>query len=251
MTDTTKTPERAAHEFLGDALSAAQANFPPITKGKHAAAFGGYNYADLAQVFAAVRPALSAQGLAILQRFDLTDDGATILVTELRYRDQKDQSRVKLKIDGLDNQKAGIAVTYWRRYSVLAICGVHPEDEDTDAQAAREAPQARQGGYQAPAPRQQQSSGNGGPKPTTDGRGYSLRLAGEPDPLGPFATPRDACGKLYRLMAGSADADGMNAAEIRESMELNKAVIDAAGPEARQHMEALLQALEPKQGAAA
>jgi hypothetical protein len=130
----------AAHDSLASALAAAQASYPAIGKGKHSPAFGGYDYADLARVLAAVRPALAAQGIALLQRFDLSEQGDTLLVTELLWRDQRITSRVPLKLAGLDNQKAGSAVTYWRRYSALAICGCAPEDEDDDGASAKDAP---------------------------------------------------------------------------------------------------------------
>lgn len=136
--------ERPQHDCLATALAAAQANYMPIAKAKRSPAFGGYSYADLAPVLAAVRPALAAQGIALVQRFEITEQGDTVLVSELLWRDQRETSRVPLKIAGLDNQKAGIAVTYWRRYSALALAGVHPEDEDDDGAEAQASPVRRE-----------------------------------------------------------------------------------------------------------
>jgi hypothetical protein len=232
----------AAHDSLASALAAAQASYPAIGKGKHSPAFGGYDYADLARVLAAVRPALAAQGVALLQRFDLSEQGDTLLVTELLWRDQRITSRVPLKLAGLDNQKAGSAVTYWRRYSALAICGCAPEDEDDDGASTKDAPMppARQ---QA---RSQESTAarEHAPPVLANGRGWTVSLPGE-TPVGPMPL-QDAWTVLYRACKGDKDADGMSPAEIQEAKDMNRALYDAVTPRARAAMDELLALRSPK-----
>lgn len=140
---------------LVKALIAAQADFPAIDKTQENKHFGS-KYADLAAVLNAVRPVLSKHGLAIVQLVSENEHGTT-LVTKLLHPTGELESTMPLAIDGLNSQQIGSVLTYQRRYSALAICGVHPEDDDDDGTAASTAvPQARSG----------RSTGSGG-RPAT------------------------------------------------------------------------------------
>jgi hypothetical protein len=121
------------HKGLVEALAAAQGDFDSIPKGKHAAAFGGYDYADLSTVLRVVRPVLARHGIAHVQRFDVTEGGQTVLVTELLHGTDTLSSRLPLPIEKLEPQKVGGVVSYYRRYALCAMLSVAPEDEDDDA----------------------------------------------------------------------------------------------------------------------
>jgi hypothetical protein len=91
------------------------------------------DYADLADVLNAVRPALNEQGIAIVQTVDNGD-----LVTELRYNDEVIASRLPLNLD-VKPQELGSQLSYLRRYALSAIVGVASEADD-DGNAAQTAP---------------------------------------------------------------------------------------------------------------
>jgi hypothetical protein len=141
------------HECLSDALAAAQAEFGHILKNKMANT-GKYSYAysDIADVIAAVTPALSKHGLCQLQRFVIRDC-QQLLVTELRFKQEIVSSEMLLPITGLDPQTIGKLTTYFRRYSLQSILGVAAEKDDDAAdtgdvrqpEAARRAPEPEPG----------------------------------------------------------------------------------------------------------
>jgi hypothetical protein len=143
---------------LVKALAAAQADFPPIEKHQENKHFGS-KYADLAACLNAVRPTLAKHGIALVQVVEENEHGTT-LVTKLLHEAGELVSTMPLPMDGLNSQQIGSMMTYARRYSALAICGVHPVDDDDDGNAAStaEAPQRRSSG---------RTSGSGG-RPATD-----------------------------------------------------------------------------------
>lgn len=101
----------------------------------------GYQYATLAQVRSIVMPALIAQDLDAVQYqelgllYTLVIDGETgaAIITDTRLLGEG------------DDQQRGSSETYQRRYALLTVCGLAPEDDD--GQAAKGAPP--QGGLDA------------------------------------------------------------------------------------------------------
>ena len=92
-------------------------------------------YADLAGIRDAVVPALSANGIAVAQTMTATDSGQCLVVTRLLHASgQWIESMCPIPLVP-DMQKMGSAITYARRYSLSAICGISA-DEDDDANAA-------------------------------------------------------------------------------------------------------------------
>jgi hypothetical protein len=134
---------------LVQALAVAQGEFSSIEKGKVAdAGKYKYAYADLADVLAAVVPALSKHGLAILQRPGVTvsDDGLQIVEVETILAHTSGASvamNLKLPVGSIEMQSVGSAITYLRRYSLLSLLGVAPAGEDDDGAAARQKPRER------------------------------------------------------------------------------------------------------------
>ncbi len=122
------------------ALAAAQAAFPQIPKNREVnAGPRRYKYAELATILSAVTPVLSANGLAVTQRTDITDRG-TVLITDLRHiGGEVISSCLPLHMDGLQPQALGSLLTYLKRYSLTSLLNV-AADEDDDAQVAEEQP---------------------------------------------------------------------------------------------------------------
>lgn len=140
-------------DCLVAALARAQAAFPTIVKTKTNPHYKS-QYADLADVLAAVRPALAAQGIAVVQPVRVTDRGAE-LVTALLWGDQRIESCMPLDVDGKP-QELGSRLTYLRRYQLAALCGVAADDDDdgnvASAATPRKAKPQRQVSEQAAPP---------------------------------------------------------------------------------------------------
>jgi hypothetical protein len=124
---------------IAKALSLAQKKFDAVGKDKTAKIVGpkgnySYSYADLASILAAVRPALSENGLAIVQVITW-GDGHSWLVTRLLHSSgQSIESTYPLR-EYDRPQEMGSALTYARRYSLTALLGIAAEEDD-DGQAA-------------------------------------------------------------------------------------------------------------------
>jgi hypothetical protein len=116
-------------------LAAAQLTMPPIIKGHRNEHFKS-NYADIADVLAIVRPALAAQGIALVQPIETTENEA-FLVTRLMKGSEVIESRMPLPMD-VKAQELGSRLSYCRRYQLCALVGVAPSGEDDDGNAAQE-----------------------------------------------------------------------------------------------------------------
>lgn len=130
---------------LATALAAFHMDLPKVGKGSTNPAFKS-KYADLADIVAVVLPALGRQGLAWLTRPTMTEDGF-VLEYELRHEGGD-------KIEGAwplpdpsktPPQQLGSAVTYAKRYTLSAVTGIAPdEDDDGNAASAKGAPRPKQ-----------------------------------------------------------------------------------------------------------
>lgn len=88
-------------------------------------------YADLAAIVKASRPALTKHGLSIIQQIISHEDGQTMLHTMLCHTSgQWVESRVRIVPPKNDVQSIGSYITYLRRYSIAAICGIVSSDDD-------------------------------------------------------------------------------------------------------------------------
>lgn len=94
-------------------------------------------YADLGAVFDACQDALQNNGFAILQPCGKDDHGA--YVETVLHHESGDAyiSRVYLVIGKQDMQALGSAITYARRYGLLGMAGLAPEDDDGTAAVAQ------------------------------------------------------------------------------------------------------------------
>jgi len=133
---------------LYTALLAAQRSMGPVKKDATNPAFRT-KYATLQSVLETIEGPLSDNGLVLLQRFE-PGEGGPVLITEIVHAETGDRISSTLPIvskDPSDPQKLGGAITYARRFSLLALLGLSPEDDDGNA-AAQPRQQA-----QSPAPR--------------------------------------------------------------------------------------------------
>ncbi len=88
-------------------------------------------YADLGACLDAVDDALLANGIAVYQETFLDDSGVTV-ETVLLHESGESIRCGKLHVPAAkqDPQGYGSALTYCRRYSLMAACGIAPEDDD-------------------------------------------------------------------------------------------------------------------------
>jgi len=121
---------------LATALAKAQAKIEGATKGKVNSHFKS-RYADLAQVWDAIRGPLTENGLSVVQAPMTTPDGAILRTMILHSSGQWIASTYPVNPVKHDPQGLGSAYTYSRRYSLMAMVGVAPEDDDGNAASGR------------------------------------------------------------------------------------------------------------------
>lgn len=117
---------------IGAALAKAQAKIEGASKDSDNPYFKS-RYADLASVWSACRDALTANGIAVVQSPEA--DGPKVTVTTLLTHSSGQWIRGSLAMTATkaDPQGIGSCVTYARRYSLAAMVGVCPEDDDGNA----------------------------------------------------------------------------------------------------------------------
>jgi hypothetical protein len=97
-------------------------------------------YADLASVWDACRKPLTDNGLSVVQLTDGGPETVTILTRLLHISGEWLEGSLTLKPVKQDPQGIGSVVTYGRRYSLMAMVGISPEDDDgNEASAGRDA----------------------------------------------------------------------------------------------------------------
>lgn len=137
-----------------------------VTKNKKAnAGSHSYAYSDLAAVTATVSEALDTSGAALwfTQNVTTTEKSVTVVSTVFHANGSSYQGApMTLPVIKTDPQGFGSAISYARRYSMLAFWGIAAEDDD--GKSAGEGLQGRQEGRQAPA------------KPTVDDGEYTTIL---------------------------------------------------------------------------
>lgn len=89
-----------------------------------------YQYATLAALLGAVRPALSANGLAIMQVPGRMDGGLVLTTTLAHSSGQWCETTIPIKVEGSDIKAVGSAITYMRRYVLQSLLGLAADDDD-------------------------------------------------------------------------------------------------------------------------
>lgn len=136
---------------LAPALVGLQADLKPVEK-TAANPFFKSKYADLPSVMEAVQPLLAKHKLAVSQ-FVTNLDGQSALRTILLHESGQSLQDVQpLLLAKQDAQGQGSAITYARRYGVMAVLGVvADEDDDGNAASHTSAPKRAAAGSSNPA----------------------------------------------------------------------------------------------------
>lgn len=93
-----------------------------------------YSYADLAECWDVCRTPLANNKLAIIQTLAESSEQHVTVITRLVHESGEFiMSTLTLKLAKDDAQSAGSAITYARRYSLCAIVGISPADDDGNA----------------------------------------------------------------------------------------------------------------------
>ncbi|MCJ8336316.1 MAG: ERF family protein [Epibacterium sp.] len=125
-----------AHSSIAMALASAQLSMGKALKQSQNSHFRN-KYADLGNVVDACMPALNENGIAVIQP-TIDEGGERFVKTVLIHGETGEtlECRVPLIVAKNDMQGYGSAVTYARRYGLMAMTGVAPEDDDGNAAAA-------------------------------------------------------------------------------------------------------------------
>ena len=115
---------------IATALVKAQKAFGPALKSSTNPHFKS-RYADLAACVEAVISGLNDNGIALIQKCHNCDNGVmveTVLIHE--SGEMLECGTLHVPASKQDPQGYGSALTYARRYSLMAACGIAPEDDD-------------------------------------------------------------------------------------------------------------------------
>lgn len=127
--------DAVAHKTIATALASAQAKMGKALKSANNPHFKS-KYADLASVMDACLPSLNEAGIAVIQP-TTDDENGRYVETILIHGDSGEtlKCRVPLIVSKQDMQGYGSAVTYARRYGLMSMAGIAPEDDDGNAAA--------------------------------------------------------------------------------------------------------------------
>ena len=135
-------PDEPKRQGLYAALAAAQAEIGRAMKDSYNPHFKS-RYADLASVMDACMPALTRHGIAVLQP-PYDDETGRYIKTVFVHGESGEsiECRVPLIVSKNDMQGYGSASTYARRYGLMGMAGIAPEDDDGNAAAKAKPPEA-------------------------------------------------------------------------------------------------------------
>jgi hypothetical protein len=124
---------------IASALVKAQKAFGPALKTASNPHFKN-KYADLAACIEAVIDGLNNNGIFLMQTSHECDDGIVIETLFIHESgEQVSAGKLHVPASKKDPQGYGSALTYARRYALMAACGIAPEDDDGHATAVDEA----------------------------------------------------------------------------------------------------------------
>lgn len=118
---------------IAQAFIKAKKEFSPALKDKTNPHFRS-QYADLGACLDAVDDALLNNGIALYQETFEDQTGVTVETVLLHESGETIRSgKLHVPASKQDPQGYGSALTYARRYSLMAACGIAPEDDDGNA----------------------------------------------------------------------------------------------------------------------
>ena len=130
-------------EKIAPAFIKAKKEFGPALKGRMNPAFKS-KYADLGACLDAVDDALLANGIALMQETFMDDTGVTVETVFIHESGETLRGgRLHVPASKQDPQGYGSALSYARRYSLMAACGIATEDDDGNAASKALARQER------------------------------------------------------------------------------------------------------------
>lgn len=203
---------------LDEALLMLQADPPVLTKSKDGQVGNQRTkYADLVQVNKQVLARLNELGLVWKCAPDLIPDGAHplrfVLRYELRHVPTGEFERGVFPLLGSTPQQHGSAMTYARRYALLAVTGIAAEDEDDDGDMASGRQTAQRATQQRTAARtagREQDGGQTAQRAAQRPRGTRPPLPTE-DPDGPVGADQ------HRHMRALWGEQGLGGDESRDA----------------------------------
>lgn len=147
---TEKKTKPPGHESLAEALAAAQLEMENPERDSTNPHFKS-RYASLTALRNATVPVLARHGIAVIQDIGTDEQGAITCTVRLLWRDQAVMAcTLAAAPERKGPQAVGSVVTYLRRYTLAAVAGVAP-DEDDDGNAgtakAEERTRSARGGY--------------------------------------------------------------------------------------------------------
>lgn len=213
---------QTTHKNIAAALAAAQSEMGKALKSANNPHFRS-KYADLASVMDACLPSLNAHGIAVVQP-TIDDESGRYVETVLIHGDSDGElrCRVPLIVQKNDMQGYGSAVTYARRYGLMSMAGIAPEDDDGNA-AAKAAPKDK------PEPKREQrqkKAPSGPPQEAIDTAKTSLAGADSLDQLKAIWSDLPKQVQIVPDVIQSKDA---RKAELQAEAEHDKAVKDDLG----------------------
>ena len=134
MNQIAKVTAETEHKTIYAALAAAQAEMGKALKDTNNPHFKS-KYADLSSVMDACMPALNKHGIAVFQPAYDDETGRYVKTILAHASGEMLECRVPLIVSKNDMQGYGSAVTYARRYGLMGMAGIAPEDDDGHAAA--------------------------------------------------------------------------------------------------------------------
>ena len=203
---------------IAAALVKAQKGFGPALKTSTNPAFRS-KYASLENCIEAVIDSLNDNGIMLMQPTHLCEDGV-IIETLFLHESGEQLSAGKLHVPATkhDAQGYGSALSYARRYSLLAACGIATEDDDGNA--GSRAPQEKKAKpvAQAEAPK---------PPPKIEGKEGPWQLKVEIAPQGEFIAWAEIVMEATKLALSQAASE----ADVMAIFRVNKNIFDRLNAE--------------------
>lgn len=128
---------------ISAAFVKAQKGFSPALKTSTNPHFKS-RYADLSACVEAVIDALNDNGIGLIQRTSEDETGVTVETVFIHESGEHlECGKLHVPASKMDPQGYGSALTYARRYSLMAACGIAPEDDDGNASSKRKEPEPK------------------------------------------------------------------------------------------------------------
>ena len=198
---------------ISSALVKAQKEFGPALKSSSNPHFRS-KYADLSACVEAVIDGLNNNGVFLMQSSHLCEDGVTVETVFIHESgEQISAGKLHVPASKQDAQGYGSALTYARRYALMAACGIAPEDDDGNA-ATR--PKQAEKPVEKPAPKAEK------PPAKIEGKPGRWQITVKTDPA---ATPVEFVNIVSEATVLCLEQT-TSQAEVMEVFKVNRALFD-------------------------